>query len=540
MHIREVHVRGFKRFTDAKITDLPAAAKLVVLTGQNGSGKSSLFDAFQLWHGVQGHQGLSMDETYGSKKGPDSTTSNRQWHQNAVNIAFHEQLPADRDSLRKIIYIRSAYRHEPDFTMEQLQRTGSIFDAPRIHKLIDHDTRVSDNYRRLVSSTVEGIYDGQFDSVVVRELREKFIGPIRESMNRVFDDLILRGPGDPLRAGSFYFEKGTSRDFHYKNLSAGEKAAFDILLDVFTKRVEYNDTVFCIDEPEIHMHTRLQGRLLEELFSVIPDNSQLWIASHSIGMLRTARDLKRGNSDEVAFLDLHDQNFDQPVVIRPIEVTRSFWQRMLSVAMDDLANLMAPSQVILCEGRPGMAANDVKAEFDAKCYRTIFAAEFPDSDFISVGNASEVQTDRLQVGRSIQALISGTTVTRLVDRDGRSTTEVQDLQDQGVHVLHRRHLEAYLLDDEILTAYCLAEGQPQHAALIIAAKQKAIADSVSRGNPPDDHKSAAGQLYNEIKRILQLVASGNDAHAFMRDSLAKHVTPLTKVYEELCQDVFGV
>ncbi len=65
------------------------------------------------------------------------------------------------------------------------------------------------------------------------------------------------------------------------------------------KRLSFNDTVFCIDEPEIHMNTRLQGKLLEELFKLLPDNCQLWIATHSIGMMRRARDLQEANPGEV-------------------------------------------------------------------------------------------------------------------------------------------------------------------------------------------------------------------------------------------------
>ena len=46
----------------------------------------------------------------------------------------------------------------------------------------------------------------------------------------------------------FRFSKDDVTDFHYKNLSGGEKAAFDILLDVFLKRDEGKEAVFCIDE----------------------------------------------------------------------------------------------------------------------------------------------------------------------------------------------------------------------------------------------------------------------------------------------------
>src|SRR5205085_5023220 len=115
MHIRQIRAKEFKRFTDLTVTDLPASAKLVVLTGQNGSGKSSLFDALQFWHGINSRQGLGMDEVYAHKKGLPIAQS---WHQGLVNVEFHEQLPADQKVARKVIYIRSAYRNEPDFTME--------------------------------------------------------------------------------------------------------------------------------------------------------------------------------------------------------------------------------------------------------------------------------------------------------------------------------------------------------------------------------------------------------------------------------------
>ena len=63
------------------------------------------------------------------------------------------------------------------------------------------------------------------------------------------------GPGPLLQdfggiqGGSFRFSKGNVADFHYRNLSGGEKAAFDVILDVFVKRDEAKEAVFCIDEP---------------------------------------------------------------------------------------------------------------------------------------------------------------------------------------------------------------------------------------------------------------------------------------------------
>ena len=67
------------------------------------------------------------------------------------------------------------------------------------------------------------------------------------------------------------FDKGTSENLPY-NLSGGEKAAFDLLLDIFVKKVEYDDTVFCIDEPEAHMNPRLQGSSLKNSWALCMTN----------------------------------------------------------------------------------------------------------------------------------------------------------------------------------------------------------------------------------------------------------------------------
>jgi len=506
------------------------------MAGPNGCGKSSLFDAMNKWHHLHGLKHAHWEELYHGKKGlPPSDNSG----QNAVRVVFHEPLPPDGPTRQKLFYVRSAYRSEADFSFDHLSKVGDDLSGPRIRRLIDNDVRVKDNYQRLVSHSVSGLYSGEHDDQTVPQLREVLIGQVRESMGRVFDDLVLRGPGDPLRDGSFFFEKGTSCDFHYKNLSGGEKAAFDLLLDFIVKRTTYDDTVFCIDEPETHMHTRLQASLLQELFDLIPEKCQLWIATHSIGMMRRARDLQEENPDKVVFIDFFDQDFDQPVTLQPKQVDRAFWANTLSVALDDLAHLVAPKRVVLCEGRPARAVGDDKAEFDAKCYRKIFNAEFADTDFFSVGNASEVQADTLQVGKTIQALVSGTNVVRLVDRDDRSEQEIFQLGVSGVRVLSRRNLEAYLLDDSVLQALCVTLGHSDKMVDVLEAKQRAIAASVARGNAVDDVKSAAGDTYTAVKRILALSGCGNNTEAFMRDTLAPLFKPGLAAYDALKCDIFG-
>ncbi len=535
MRINNVHVQSFKRFSDLSITDLPHTARLVVMVGPNGCGKSSLFEAFSMWHFYNAFQNFNdQDLLYYPKKGLPLVS----WPQ-LVTINFHQPTPSDYQERKKIFYFRSAYRNEADFTVSALQRQGSDLDRYRVRKLIDNDASVSANYQGLVAATVQGLYGGEFDAMKGDEIRERLIGQVRGSMRRVFGDLVLEGPGHPLQDGSFFFEKGVSKGFHYKNLSGGEKAAFDLLLDMTVKRRLYDDTVFCIDEPETHINTRVQGRLLTELVRLVPNGCQLWISTHSIGMMRRAKELQAESPGEVVFLNFFDQDFDQPTTLSPATVDRQFWAKILNVALDDLAGLVGPSQVVLCEGRPVAEQDSDKAEFDAKCYRTIFGEQYPDTDFVSVGNAAEVQADRVKLGKAIQTLVSGTTVIRLVDQDDRSEQEIEDLRREGVRVLSRRHLEAYLMDDQVLLRLCETRGQPNLGREVLDAKRQAIAESVGRGNPPDDVKSASGKIYTETKRILRLTQVGNTVRAFMRDTLAPLLNPDTDVYAQLKRDVFG-
>ena len=139
-------------------------------------------------------------------------------------------------------------------------------------------------------------------------------------------------------------------DFHYKNLSGGEKAAFDILLDVFVKRSEAGDAVFCIDEPELHAATDLQGPLITSVLGLIPESTQLWIATHSFGIVREAYRMHQEPPDEVAFLDFARRDFDTPFSMTPSIPNRAFWLNTYKVALDDLSSLVAPQGVIICEG----------------------------------------------------------------------------------------------------------------------------------------------------------------------------------------------
>ena len=537
MRLKTLHLRNFKRFTDLQVVGLPATARLIVLAGPNGSGKSSVFDGLKTWHWYNGSPG-AWDETYGAKVG----TPSMGWTEHAT-VEFHEARPSGPDELKKLVYVRSAFRNEADFQFSQFSRLASPLDSPRVNRMIDTDASVSDNYQRLIMDTIDGIYNPDLPDTMTRiELRDRVIGKVRSAMEGVFPDLVLDGVGGMGGAtetlGTFYFSKGTSKHFLYKNLSAGEKASFDLILDAVIKSSFYDDSLWCIDEPETHLNTRIQASLLDTLLGLLPPHSQMILATHSIGFMRKAWEMAKQTPGSVVFLDMQDQDFDTSVTLSPMPPSRAFWERTLNVALGDLAHLMAPERIVLCEGRPTKGAGDRKGEFDASCYRRIFAGEFPETDFLSVGNNHNVQDDHLEAGRAIQTIASGTQIVRVIDRDLLNDAEVQAREALGVRVLSRRNLEAFLVDDEVLAALCRRVEQPDKVFNALAAKADALAASVSRGNDSDDYKKTADELYLALRKLLDLTSAGSDWTAFARETLSPLIRPGMTVYDELKRDIF--
>jgi predicted ATPase len=524
MKIKSIEVRNFKKFEDLKINELPPA-KLVVLAGPNGSGKSSLFDAFSTWQQYH-HSGHSWDSSYHSRSGGE-------WS-DQVLVSFHSGKPS-----RKSFYFRSAHRNDPDFQISTLSRQASAVDEIRIRRMVDSDGAVSGNYQRLASNALEDAFALSDESKTLREFRSDVIGEISAAVNRLFPDLQLQTLGNPLQEGTFKFSKGTTSNFSYKNLSAGEKAAFDLILDLIVKKKSFNDTVFIIDEPETHLNTRLQGPLLTELYDLIPDNSQLWISTHSIGMMREAQKLYKKYPGQVIFLDFEGHDFDKTAVLKPVIPNRAFWERVLQVALSDLAELVSPKQIVICEGNPKVPTPGKNEEHDARIYGMIFEDEFPDTRFISGGNSLDVAADRLKFATVFPNVVKGVEVLRLIDRDDHSPQDQIDFKKEGIHTLSRRHLECYLYDLEILHALCDSVSKPLEFPKIEAARAQALQLAVTRGRPSDDMKAAAPQIYVDIKRILNLTAVGNDALSFARNKLAPLVKPGTSVYEELKSEIFG-
>ncbi|MXX71874.1 MAG: AAA family ATPase [Gemmatimonadetes bacterium] len=528
VRIKSVHLENYKRFTELTIADLPETARLVVLVGPNGTGKSSVFDSFLLKAGAAANN-WRLDGT--REQYYDKLQQSRSTHEvaNRVQIEFHDAGGNDV-SWESVFQMRSAYRNESDFRIDSVPVTTPIGTERHIDRIIDPDESVSKNYTRLVWKSWQDQRRDEVQGITIGQYWKEYLDDLQKAMSRLFSDpdLLLQDFGGP-QAGTFRFSKGQASDFHYKNLSGGEKAAFDILLDAFVKRDEAPDAVFCIDEPELHVATALQGRLISSVLELLRDSSQLWIATHSIGIVREAYRLLKERPDEVVFLDFSDRDFDGPVTITPSVPNRMFWENMYEVALDDLSSLVAPQRIIICEG----STKKHVRSFDARCYNRLFSDEFPETLFISRGSAGEVVRSRHLVG-ILKAVASGIDVTKVIDRDNMSDGERDRKIAQGIRVLGRREIEEYLYDPDVLRTFLQTAGCEESVIDTILKTRDGL---VNNQAGPQNIKEVSRKLFEAIRRESKLSNLGSNRAEFAVDFLVPALRATPNVYSEIRSDV---
>jgi len=307
-----------------------------------------------------------------------------------------------------------------------------------------------------------------------------------------------------------------------------------LILDLVVAKKDFNNTIFCIDEPELHMHTRLQSKLLNVLLDMIPENCQLMLATHAIGMMRGAYEIAQKKPDEVVFLDFN-KNFDEPQIIEPIQPDRIFWKNTYEIALGDLAELVAPDQVVICEGQPESYGATKNYAHDATFYNQIFAKEFPRTQFISMGNKHEVSSDKVGLKEVLPTLIHGLKVISLIDRDNRTDEGIKEQNEKGVRVLSLRNLESYIFDDEVLRKLAKTKRKEEKIEQLLKEKQKIIEEKGCR----DNFKPAKHGIYTTCINILDLIQCGDTPEEFMRFTLAPLITPDMEIYQILKKDIFG-
>ena len=428
--------------------------------------------------------------------------------------------------LGPLVHVRTAHRNTPDVLSSSIERQQEFRRRSPLDRMVETDAALGEHYQRLVAKFVPVLSDLESgDAVRDLESVREMLAPVQDSLARVMPQLRFTGLGNATSDGSFYFTRDGIRRFRYESLSGGEKAVFDLLLDFHLAVTELGSPLICLDEPEIHLNPSVQASVLTELIGLLPEGSQLWIATHSVGMIRRAFDVSSDSPGRVAFLDFGQVEGPMPDVrLTPSPPSSKLLSAAMSVALDDLASLLAPEVLVMCEGSQ---VSDRYREWDEQIYRHIFRDLHPGVEFKSSGGKGE-----LERAASIASVIApGTLLLKLRDRDDLTQENRMRLleRDPNLRVLHLHSLESYLLDDEVLDALVRDRGARVENAIQML---RAARDETLR--PNGSAKGALGAVYQVARKVLSNTEGlGENASQFSADVLAKLITPEMRVRQEL-------
>ena len=533
MLIKSIRLKnGYKRFNDLTIDLGDNPSRIVALVGPNGCGKSSVFDGMLfLQSNYAGHLGKTGAQNplyhslyQQSNYGPQNVEIN--FTDGSFDEVFREKHSLGKG--KTVLSFRSPYRYNSKVKVIEIKAINEIklndYGASTTNAL---DEKMETNYRRLQAKFSK--YRDEND-VRPSEARTHILGELNSALNNCLD-LKISSLGEVQSGeGTIYFTKPDQSDpFEFNVLSAGEKEVVDILLDLYLRQDDYNDTVFLIDEPELHINTAIQKKLLIEINKLVGGNCQIWVATHSIGFLRALQD-DLNEDCQVIYFEPGTDFAASPYTLRPIVKTRHNWLDIFQTALDDLAGLISPNRLVFCEGK-AETKNGEERGLDAQVYNNIFSEAYNDTLFVSSGGNTEPR-QRSEIALAILTKVfKAIEIIVLVDRDFASgeKTNANDREKylknnpDNHRVLKRWEIENYLYDIEVLKKY----SKKQNLKFNESVYEQNIEDIVN-----DHVKDITGTIKNICGEARSISAER------FKVELSKCVTLDMDIYKELHDCIF--
>ena len=438
MRLKKVELINFKRFTHLTIDAIPESAKLVLLIGSNGSGKSSVFDGFELINSSVVIEEKSTDYDYYRKEKNIKTNVN-------ISVSGNEKLNFDivinevnslasaiiRKSINlnktNLFYGRTSFRQ-----LSRIKHKGSILnfenDLDRPKYFIDKDNRFEFDIERITQKILTDLFQTKKST---EEIKSSYINPVNFALNNIFGDneknkieLIEIIPPLDGQIAQINFKKGSSL-LHYNFLSAGEKEIINILFNLLARKEDFIDTIYFFDEIDLHLNTKLQYAFLKEITeNWIPENCQLWTASHSLGFIQYAKD-----SEHAAIIDFDDLDFDVPQTLVP-SVKDNFDIFEIAVDKNFLSEILIGKKAYFSEGTDTPIYNSLNIK------DTIFFKA--DIGKIEVFN------------KAIHLKLNG-----IIDRDYLDDNEIAEIENtySNIKLLRYYSIENYLFHPDNLQEY---------------------------------------------------------------------------------------
>ncbi len=265
--------------------------KHLIFTGDNGSGKTSVLEECKNY--LQKILELPLEKLF-SEEGKKFFLNQEN---EVMRLTFNEKLLTFRLNYEMGNFILKYFpTHKEKFSLEPIKRiervvfplitpleTNKKLNKKLIYYLVDLDYIHARSFRRQRSID---------DKTVEKEIRKWF-----ENFEKVIKKVDERIIDIDLRSDEYgytfeFTPKEPNEKFTFAELSGGYAAVFDIvtelILECSAKSLSYEDLqgIVLIDEPEVHLHIKMQKRLMPLLTEIFP-KVQFIIATHSAFILNS-------------------------------------------------------------------------------------------------------------------------------------------------------------------------------------------------------------------------------------------------------------
>lgn len=267
LFITDININKLRHLENIQINISQTERKHLILTGKNGSGKTSMLE----WINNNISKTPNIAEVLGLVGVKKEITFNLD---NAYNLT---------NANHKFIYVYFAARR----TSEMRQPTGisKIESLSNPYSYLQNKKLNNDFLQYIVNLKAEKSFaNDDKDFATVEKIDQWFVN-FEDKLRKIFNDDSLELIFDRQKY-TFYFKSQEREQFGFNELSDGYSAVIDILTELILK-VEASESksfdiqgIVLIDEVETHLHLELQQNILPLLTSFFP-SIQFIVTTHS-------------------------------------------------------------------------------------------------------------------------------------------------------------------------------------------------------------------------------------------------------------------
>ena len=278
LFVTKIHVNKVRHLHDFDVVLSDDVRKHLILTGKNGSGKTSLLESMKdeiLWK-----QQMSYHKFRDAHIGNDYLRGNSGSESKyEVALSFSDTTDEKVNYLAAFFAYIGAHRGEHSIpkAIEQLEMRGKTVITRNASK----------DFLRYILSLDYQLYGAKTDGNAELEANiKKWFDGFNEALREIYDSPDTKLQRDTKNL-SFLVDVPGREPFPLQNMSDGYKAFLDIYMELLMRFengdaiVEYDTpAIVLIDEIETHLHVELQKRILPFLTKMFP-RVQFIVATHS-------------------------------------------------------------------------------------------------------------------------------------------------------------------------------------------------------------------------------------------------------------------